>query len=193
MIYDFANQRENAIVDTVVGTGTAGFNGDGVALQTQVAFPAGGNPEPASGIALTADGTLYFSDTNNNRIRKVVFSDPGVFKNGVVTTIAGTSDKGYAGDGGPAIDAQLSFPQDIEIGPDGNLYFADTDNNCVRTIDLSTGIITTVAGTGENGYAGDGGQANAAKLNRPFGVAFDPNGDLYISDTFNSRIRKVKR
>src|SRR5262249_22877428 len=97
----------------------------------------------------------------------------------------------FGGDGDLAVNAQLSYPQDLEIGPDGNLYFADTDNNCVRKIDLTTGIITTVAGTGENGYAGDGGEANAAKLNRPFGVAFGPDGNLYVSDTFNSRIRKV--
>jgi len=191
VIYNFSADRGNAIIDTIVGTGTAGFNGDGPALQTQVAFPAGGNPEPASGIAIGSDGTLYFSDTNNNRIRKVVFNDPGVFKDGVVTTIAGTGDKGFAGDGDLAVNAQLSFPEDIEIGPDGNLYFADTDNNRVRMIDLTTGIITTVAGTGESGYSGDGGLANAAKLQRPFGVAFGPDGNLYVSDTFNSRIRKV--
>jgi sugar lactone lactonase YvrE len=87
----------------------------------------------------------------------------------------------------------VNFPQDLEIGPDGNLYFADTDNNRVRMIDLTTGIITTVAGTGTSGYSGDGGQAVNAELRRPFGVAFDANGDLYVSDTFNSRIRKVKR
>ncbi len=193
MIYDFADQRGAGVIDTVVGTGTAGFNGDGPALQTQIHFQAGPNPEPAGGVAIAADGTLYFSDTLNNRIRKVVFSDPGVFKNGAVTTIAGTGDVGYAGDGGLGIDAQLNYPEDLEIGPDGNLYFADTDNNCVRMIDLTTGVITTVAGTGVKGYSGDGGPAVQATLTRPFGVAFDGNGDLYVSDTFNSRIRKVKR
>jgi len=192
VIYNFSQDRGSAIIDTVVGTGTVGFQ-DGNALQAMVNFPTGGNPEPASGITVGPDGALYFSDTNNNRIRKVVFSDPGTFKNGIVTTIAGTGDKGYAGDGGQAVDAQLSYPEDLELGPDGNIYFADTDNNCVRKIDLNTGIITTVAGTGQNGYSGDGGQAISATLNRPFGVAFDPNGDLYIADTFNSRIRKVKR
>jgi sugar lactone lactonase YvrE len=194
VIYNFSADRQNANIDTIVGTGTAGFNGDGnAALQTQVSFQAGGNPEPASGITIGPDGALYFSDTKNNRIRKVVFSDPGVFKNGVVTTIAGTGDAGYAGDGGQAVNAQLDYPEDLEIGPDNNLYFADTDNNCVRMIDLTTGVITTVAGTGQVGYSGDGGPATAATFNRPFGVAFDANGDLYISDTFNSRIRKVKR
>jgi sugar lactone lactonase YvrE len=193
VIYQFSQNRQNAIIDTIVGDGMAAFNGDGVALQTEVSFPTGGNPEPASGITVGPDGALYFSDTNNNRVRKVVFSDPGTFKNGVVTTIAGTGDKGYGGDGGQAIDAQLNYPEDLELGPDGNLYFADTDNNRVRMINLTTGVITTVIGNGQNGYSGDGGQATDAELNRPFGVAFDHNGDLYVSDTFNSRIRKVKR
>jgi hypothetical protein len=193
VIYNFDSERENAIVDTVVGTGMPGFNGDGPALETQMNQLTGGNPEPSGAVALGPDGTLYFSDSNNNRIRKVVFNDPGVFQDGIVTTIAGTGDKGFAGDGGQAVNAQLSLPGDLEIGPDGHLYFADTDNNRVRKIDLTTGIITTVAGTGENGYGGDGGQAVDARLNRPFGVAFDPAGDLYVSDTFNSRIRKVKR
>jgi sugar lactone lactonase YvrE len=192
VLYDFEAQRANSIVQTVVGTGMAGFNGDGPALQTQINLPAGGNPEPSGGIALDADGALYFSDSNNNRIRKVVFSDPGTFQNGVVTTIAGTGDKGFSGEGGQATDAQLSFPEDMEIGPDGNLYFADADNDRVRMINLTTGVITTVAGTGVRGYSGDGGAALEAQLNRPFGVAFDAAGDLYVSDTFNSRIRKVK-
>ncbi len=193
VIYKFDQQRSSAIIDTVVGNGTAGFNGDNAALSTELSFPTGGNPEPASGITRGPDGAIYFSDTNNNRIRKVVFSDPGVFLNGVVTTIAGTGDQGYKGDGGPAVNAQLNYPEDIEFGPDGNLYFADTNNNVVRMIDLKTQIITTIAGTGQNGYSGDGGPAVAAQLNRPFGVAFDEKGDLYISDTFNSRIRVVKR
>ncbi|MDX2170233.1 MAG: hypothetical protein SF182_24390 [Deltaproteobacteria bacterium] len=192
VLHDFAAQRKEAIVDTVVGTGVRGFNGDGAALERQLNFPTGGNPEPSGGLALGPDGALYFSDTNNNMIRKVVFSDPGTFKQGVVTTIAGTGDKGYGGDGGPATQALLSYPADLEIGPDGALYVADADNNRVRRIDLRTGIITTVAGSGDAAYSGDGGAAVDASLKRPFGVAFDDQCDLYVSDTFNSRIRKVK-
>ncbi len=170
-----------------------GFNGDGVALETQVNFPAGGNPEPSGSLAIDqATGTLYFSDTDNNRIRKVVFTSPD-FLQGAVTTIAGTGTPGFSGDGGPADQAQIDYPEDIEIGPDGNVYFADTDNNRVRMIDLADNTIHTVAGSGESGYSGDGGPALEAAFTRPFGVAFDANGDLYISDTFNSRIRKVKR
>lgn len=193
VLYDFATQRENAIIDTIAGTGERGFNGDNAALATQFNFPTGGNPEPSGGLTMGPDGALYFSDTNNNRIRKIVFGAAGTFKDGQVVTVAGTGEKGFGGDGGPALEAKLNFPQDLEFGPDGNLYFADTTNNRVRMIELSSGTISTVAGTGENGYGGDGGAAVDAKLKRPFGVAFDPAGDLYISDTFNSRVRKVKR
>jgi sugar lactone lactonase YvrE len=191
VIYNFATQRGDGIITTIVGTGDAGFNGDGPALQTQVNFPAGSNPEPGGGLAL-ANGSLYFADTFNHRIRRVDFQSAD-FRTATVTTIAGTGVPGYNGDGGPATDAQINRPEDMEIGPDGNLYFADTNNNRVRMIDLSAGTIQTVAGTGEPGYSGDGGPAMAAQLWRPFGVAFDQYGDLYISDTFNSRIRKVNR
>jgi hypothetical protein len=192
VLRDFADQRENAIIDTVVGNGEQGFNGDGEARSVSVDFPAGGNPEPSGGLAVDAAGVLYFSDSRNNRIRKVVFTSAD-FSSGQVTTIAGTGTAGDSGDGGPAVDAEIDFPEDLEIGPDGNLYFADTNNHRVRMIDLSSGVITTVAGTGDRGYSGDGGPASEAQLSRPFGVAFDAAGDLYISDTFNSRIRKVKR
>ncbi len=193
VIHDFATLREDGIIDTIAGTGTAGFNGDGAALATQLNLPAGGNPEPSGGLSFGPDGALYFSDTNNNRVRKIVFAGAPDFKDGQIVTVAGTGDRDYGGDGGQAAEAQISYPQDLEFGPDGNLYFADTNNNRVRMVDLSTGVITTVVGTGEKGYAGDGGQAVDAELDRPFGVAFDDVGDLYVSDTFNSRIRKVKR
>jgi sugar lactone lactonase YvrE len=193
VIYSFDRDRGDGIIQTVVGTGEQGFNGDGVALETQVNFPAGGNPEPSGSLAIDkATGTLYFSDTDNHRIRKVVFTSPD-FLQGTVTTVAGTGEPGFSGDGGPADQAQIDYPEDIEIGPDGNLYFADTDNNRVRMIDLSDNTIHTVAGSGDSGYSGDGGPALDAAFTRPFGVAFDADGDLYISDTFNSRIRKVKR
>jgi sugar lactone lactonase YvrE len=201
VIYNFDTDRKAALVRTVVGNpgtpATAGFNGDGPALETRLSFPTGGNPEPSGGIAVDANGVLYFSDTNNHRIRKVEFTNSD-FTEGQVTTLAGVAEEGvpvagYSGDGGPGTEAMVNFPQDLEIGPDGNLYFADTDNNRVRMIDLTTGTITTVVGTGASGYSGDGGQAVDAELRRPFGVAFDANGDLFVSDTFNSRIRKVKR
>ena len=204
VLYNFAQDRENARIATVVGRGTVsgvpnspgGYNGEGnLPLQTQLNFPTGPNPEPSGGLAFDGSGPLpilYFSDTLNNRIRKVTFTSPD-FTTGAVQTIAGTGDAAFGGDGDFAMNAQINYPEDMELGPDGNLYFADTNNNRVRMINLTTGIITTIAGTGEKGYAGDGGPAVLSQLNRPFGISFDPSGDLYISDTFNARIRKVKR
>lgn len=191
VIYRFAELREEATIDTVVGNGTSGF-ADGPTQLALVNFPTGPNPEPSGGITIDSFGNLYFADTLNHRIRRVQFCSSD-FKCGVVTTIAGNGVPGYSGDGGIATEAQINYPQDVELGPDGNLYFADTNNHVVRMIDLSTGVIRTIAGTGTRGYGGDGGPATQAQLNRPFGVAFDANGDLYVSDTFNGRIRKVKR
>jgi len=192
VFYNYAEDRSAALVATVAGSGVRGFNGDGEALATQFNFPTGGNPEPTGGIAIAADGAIYFADTNNDRIRRIDFTSEN-FLTGTVTTVAGSGERGYSGDGGPAIEAKLSFPQDVEIGPDGNVYFTDTNNDRVRMIEVATGTISTVAGSGEQGYSGDGGPALDAKLNRPFGIAFDENGDLFISDSFNGRVRKVER
>jgi sugar lactone lactonase YvrE len=111
---------------------------------------------------------------------------------GMIDAFAGTGEGGDSGDDGPAIEAQLNAPRDLEIGPDGDLYFADTDNSKVRAIDLETGVIRTVVGTGELGIEDAGGMlATEIKLRRPFGIAFDPDGNLYVMDTLNSRIVKV--
>jgi sugar lactone lactonase YvrE len=190
LLSNFAADRKNAIVTTIVGVGVPPGFRDGPALEAQVSFPTGGNPEPTGGLVLDASGNLYFADTNNHRIRMVTFED-GDYTKGTVSTIAGTGVAGFAGDGGPAAAAQINLPGDLEIGPDGRLYFADTNNNAVRRIDLTTGVIETVVGTGERGYDGDGGPAKQAQLNRPFGIAFDADGVLFVSDSFNSRIRKV--
>ena len=204
VLHNFATERGNATIDTVVGRGTlngtpnspGGFNGEGLLpLATQLNFPTGPNPEPSGGLAFDGSGPLpilYFSDTLNNRIRKVTFTSPD-FTTGAVQTIAGTGDAAFGGDGGIATNAQINYPEDMELGPDGNLYFADTNNNRVRVIDLHDrhhhhGRRRPAT----RGTAGDGGPAVEAQLNRPFGIAFDPNGDLYISDTFNARVRKVK-
>jgi sugar lactone lactonase YvrE len=182
----------DGVIQTVVGVGMRGFAGDGgPVLQAQFAFQRADddNPEPGGGLAMDpqAPGVLYIVDTWNQRIRRADLA------NDVVETIAGNGTAGFSGDGGPATEASLNYPHDVEVGPDGRLYIADTDNHRVRALDLTTGIITTVAGNGNNAYGGDGGDPLRASLNRPFGVAFDAAGNLFIADTYNNRIRKVTR
>ena len=135
------------------------------------------------GVAVDAAGNLYITESGNHRILWVGPS-------GTITTVAGTGERGYGGDGGPAVQAQLRFPGDVAVDATGNLYIADTDNDRIRRVDPS-GTITTVAGTGERGYGGDGGPAVRAQLLRPADVAVDAAGNLYIADTGNHRIRRV--
>jgi DNA-binding beta-propeller fold protein YncE len=108
-----------------------------------------------------------------------------------ITTVAGTGDKGFAGDGGPALSAVLNGPFDVAFDRAGNLFFSDTFNHRIRRIDARSGIITTVAGNGEGGYGGDGGPAAAARLNEPYGIVLDRAGNLYIADRLNRRVRRV--
>src|SRR5262252_6801167 len=109
----------------------------------------------------------------------------------VIQTIAGTGTKGYAGDGGPALQALLSEPFMCAFDAQGHLYVAEATNHCVRRIDKVTGAITTVAGTGVPGYSGDGSPATRATLNQPYSLQVDTNGDIYIVDRLNAAIRKV--
>jgi sugar lactone lactonase YvrE len=186
-VLDQRNQRirkieagPERIVTTVAGTGAQGFAGDGgPPLQAQLNFETGPNPNPSGSLAVGPDGSLYVADALNFRIRRIDFAS------NVIETVAGTGVQGFAGDGGPALQAKLGPVNDLEFGPDGRLYLADTENNCVRAIDLETGIIEMVwDGSGEGGEL----KGAARLLNRPFGIAFDPAGRLYIADTYNSRI-----
>jgi sugar lactone lactonase YvrE len=137
------------------------------------------------GEATDAAGNLYFSDSGNNRIRKVDVA-------GNITTIAGTGTAGFFGDGGSALNAQINNPSAIIVDGAGDVFFADSDNNAIREINLWSGAISTVAGTlGQGGYSGDGSAANAALLSSPKGFAFDADNNLYIADTGNNVIRKV--
>ena len=175
-------------ITTIVGSGVQGFAGDGgPAVEASLGWEAGSNPEPSGGLAV-ADGILYVADSLNHRIRAVDLAT------GMIETIAGTGEPGERGDDGPAKDAELHGPRDIEIGPDGDLYIADTDNSVIRAIDLDSGIIRRVAGSGRAGLDPvDGLPALETQLARPFGIEFDPQGDLFIMDTLNSRILKVAR
>jgi sugar lactone lactonase YvrE len=179
----------DGVITTVVGGAMAGFGGDGGSpTAAQLKFQmANDNPEPGGGLALDDQERLYIVDTENQRIRRA-----DLVLN-VIETVAGDGRAGFSGDGGPATDASLNYPRDVEIGPDGRLYIADTDNHRVRAVDLTTGIITTVAGNGSGAFSGDGGAPLAAGLRRPWGIGFDAEGSLFIADTFNNRIRKVAR
>ncbi|MBO9540875.1 SMP-30/gluconolactonase/LRE family protein [bacterium] len=163
------------IVSTVAGTGTLGFSGDGGPATSAQLY----NP---TSIALDGAGNLYIADYWNHRVRKV--------SGGTVTTVAGTGDYGYSGDGEQAVNAQLYGPRGLALDGAGNLYIADALNNRIRKVDAA-GIITTVAGTGAAGFSGDGFQATSAKLNAPYDVALDGAGNCYIADYNNHCIRKV--
>jgi len=158
-------------VTTVVGTGVAGYS------DTQVNNPYG--------IIFGPDGALYFCDLDNQRIRRF---DP---KTKAVTTIAGNGQKGYSGDGGVAIEASLNMPHEIQFDRAGNLYIAERDSHVIRKVDMKSGIISTVAGTGVAGFSGDGGSATRAQLRQPHSIVFDRDGTLLICDIGNQRIRRL--
>jgi DNA-binding beta-propeller fold protein YncE len=109
----------------------------------------------------------------------------------IITTVVGTGEKGYAGDGGPAKRALLNGPFDVAFDVHGNLYFSDTFNHCIRRVDRHTGVITTCAGCGEAGYSGDGGAATRARFNEPYGIAVDNAGNIYVADRHNHCVRRV--
>ena len=175
-----AQSADDRTIETVAGTGTDGYSGEGgLATAAQLNAPRG--------VALDDRGNLYIADTNNNRIR---WMEP---HSGNIFTEAGNGTAGFSGDGGPAGAAQLNQPHGVALDGSGNLYIADTNNHRIRKVYQRAyqRVITTVAGTGTAGYSGDGGAATAARLNSPSGVAVDGAGNLYIADRFNHRIRKV--
>ena len=113
------------------------------------------------------------------------------YETGIITTMVGTGEKGYRGDGGPAAGAHLSEPFMCAFDTDGNLYIAEATNHCIRRVDVDSGVITTIAGTGDQGYSGDGGPATGATFNQPYSLQVDSNGGVYVVDRLNYVIRKV--
>ncbi len=164
------------VVSTFAGNGVAGYGGDG-GPATAASF---NHP-----IDILADysGNFYVIDNGNQRIRKINAA-------GIITTIAGNGIPGYTGDGGPATAATLHDPSRMTIDGAGNIYFADAVNNVIRKISTA-GIISTVVGNGTPAFAGDGGPATGASLWQPLGVTLDGNGNMYVADALNHRIRKI--
>jgi trimeric autotransporter adhesin len=162
-------------ISTIAGNGVLSYAGDGgLATAAQMNTP--------EAVAVDASGNLYIADTVNNVVRQISTK-------GVITTIAGNGTAGFSGDNGAATSAMLNAPQGVAVDSSGNVYVADTANARVRKI--SGGTITTVAGSGTQGYAGDGSAATSAMLNTPVGLAFDKSGNLYIADVDNSVVRRV--
>jgi DNA-binding beta-propeller fold protein YncE len=175
-----ADTQAGGVIRTVAGSNTRGFSGDGGSA-TSAAFD---QPRAA---AVGPDGSVYIADTFNHRIRRV---DPG----GAVTTLVGTGQAAYSGDGGPASAATLHWPHGVAVDPGGSgLFIADSANHRIRRMDLASGVITTVAGSGTAGWGGDGGPAVAALLEDPKAVWVASSGDFYIADSGNERIRRVDR
>lgn len=168
-------------IATFAGNGSARRDGDGGPATDAALF----GPRA---VHIGRDGTLWILERNGHSLRAV---DP---RTGRIHTVAGNGRKGYSGDGGPAREATFDGPKELDIDQEGNVFIVDTENQVIRRIDDKTGIITTVAGNGTRGGAGDGGPATEAQLDRPHGVAVDPrDGSLWIGDTNNHRIRRVHR
>lgn len=182
-VADFANNRirkivsSTGIITTVAGGGSSGLGDGGQATAAELNM--------AQGVAVDNNGNIYIADTWDQRIRKVDAST------GIINTVAGNGTNNFSGDGGQATSAEINFPNSVALDTSGNIYFSDQNNNRIRKITVSTGIITTVAGNGTNGFSGDGAQATDAEIGLPTGLAVDASGNIYISDQNNSRIRKV--
>ena len=162
------------------GPGSGSFAGDGgPATEARLNNPRG--------IVLDRAGNLYIADSSNDRVRRVDKST------GVITTVIGSGERGFAGDEGPARLANLYFPHGLALDDSGSLYIADAGNHRIRKWDAKTGTVTTVAGTGQPRFYGNGGAATDAGLFAPRGVALDGKGNLYVADTQHSCIRKVDR
>jgi sugar lactone lactonase YvrE len=159
-------------ISTILGTGAPGYS------DVQVANPYG--------LVIGPDRRLYFCDLDNQRIRALDLTTKKL------TTIAGDGRRAYGGDGGPAVEAALNMPHELRFDKAGDIFIAERDNHVVRKVAMKTGIISTVAGTGTAGFAGDGGPGAQAQLRQPHSIAFDRNGALLICDIANHRIRRLR-
>jgi sugar lactone lactonase YvrE len=158
-------------VSTLIGNGSPGHS------DSQVNDPYG--------VVIGPDGAVYFCDLGNQRIRRLDL------RTRRTTDVAGSGQRAFAGDGGPATAGSLNMPHELIFDAQGHIYIAERDNHVVRKVDGGTGVMTTLAGTGVAGFAGDGGQASRAQLRQPHSIALGPDGGLLICDVGNHRIRAV--
>ncbi|HEX3869251.1 MAG TPA: hypothetical protein VHV77_02315 [Pirellulales bacterium] len=166
------------VVDTVAGTGKPGNNGDS-GLATAI------NIDQPFGVEIGPDGSLYITEVGQHRVRRLDLA------NGQLTTVAGCGKKGYSGDGGPALDAELNEPYEVRFNRAGNMLFVEMKNHVIRRVDAKTGEITTITGTGRPGFSGDGGPATQAMFSSPHSIAVDPEGPIYVADIANHRVRRI--
>ena len=173
-----AVHADEPIIRTVAGTGSPDNNGErGLATSVNIGDPFG--------VEMGPDGALYITEVRNHRVRRLDLAT------GMLSTVAGCGRKGYSGDGGSALEAELNEPYEVRFDKQGNMYFVEMKNHLVRRVDAKTQSITTVAGTGQQGFSGDGGPATQATMNRPHSIALDGKGGLLIADIGNHRIRRV--
>lgn len=183
-IADVADHRVRAVdlrsgqISTFAGTGEGRHDGDGGPATKAAIFGA-------RAVALAPDGALYVMERQGSSIR--------VVRNGTITTVAGTGERGYAGDGGSAKVAVFNAPKEMAVDQDGNIFVVDTENHAIRLIDARTWIVTTIAGSGTAHPGGDGGPATQAGLARPHGICVGPDGAAYIGDSENHRVRRIVR
>ncbi len=168
---------QTSLITTIAGSGKAGYDKDGVkATMAQL--------NQNGGVAVDDSGNVYIADSQNNRIRKVYK------RNGIIATICGDGKAGYI-DTGKAVKAECSYPIGIRVDSLRNIYFSDAGNAVIRKIEAKTNRISTIAGSGYEGYSGDSGKATRARLRYPVGIALDKNLNIYIADQSNHVIRKV--
>jgi DNA-binding beta-propeller fold protein YncE len=173
-----AAARAEAVIETVAGTGAPEDNGAaGAALATNIGHPFG--------VEIGPDGAVYITEVVNHRVRRLDLAS------GELTTVAGCGRKGYAGDGGPAVEAEMNEPYEVRFDAAGNMVIVEMMNHVVRRVDAKTGMIATIAGTGRAGFGGDGGPATAAQFRQPHSIALDAQGAIYVADIGNHRIRRI--
>jgi DNA-binding beta-propeller fold protein YncE len=166
------------LIDSVAGTGAAENNGDAGAASDI-------NIGESFGVEVGPDGALYIAEVRNHRVRRLDLATRQI------TTVAGCGRRGYSGDGGAAVAAELNEPYEVRFDRDGNMYFVEMKNHIVRRVDGKSKRISTVAGVGRPGFGGDGGPAVKAMFNQPHSIAIDRQGAVYVADIGNHRIRRI--